>query len=69
MPSVAHTPLHRPFPLTLTPLYPAERDGAETMELEMLDGALNAAMMDYPSYRAFQAFAVPLMLYTLCEAE
>ena len=39
------------------------------MKLEMLDGALKAAMNDFPSYRAFQAPAVPLMLYTLCEAE
>jgi hypothetical protein len=48
MPSFAQTPPHLPLPLTLTPLYPLVRDGADTMKLEILDGALNAAMNDLP---------------------
>ena len=59
---MAQTPLHFSAPLTLTPLYPLESEGAETMTLEMLEGALKAAMKDLPSWRAFQAPAVPLML-------
>ncbi len=35
-------PLHLPSPLTLTPLYPLLSEGADTMKLEMLDGALKA---------------------------
>ncbi len=37
------------------------------MKLEILDGALKAAMKDLPLKRAFHEPAVPLMLYTLCD--
>jgi len=48
MPLVAQIPLQQVSPLTVTPLKPLESEGADTMKLDMLDGAVKAAMKDWP---------------------